>query len=166
VFWFSARLAKATTLVQPASPLPHRAAEDELRARYAGARILLADDEPVHQEVTRILLEEAGMKVDSVGDGAQAVELSAAMDYDLILMDLRMPKLSGIEATQLIRALPGRSTTPILALTASVFGKDSESCLVAGMNDFVAKPVAPEALYALILKWLSHDSVAAQPKSE
>ena len=102
-------------------------------------------------------MEEAGLRVDLADNGAEAVEMAKETDYALIVMDLRMPVLDGVEATWLIRTVPGRASTPILALTASVFNKDSERCFAAGMNDFITKPVSAEDLFATLLKWLSRD---------
>ncbi len=154
VFWFSARLAKIARLIDGEPLKDPRCAEKALIASCTGARILLAEDEPFNQEVTKILMEEAGLRVDVADDGAAAVAMSAKTDYDLILMDLRMPVLSGVEATRQIRRLHGRAKTPILALTASVFTKHSDECFAAGMNDFIGKPVGPELLFATLLKWL------------
>ena len=75
--------------------------------------------------------------------------------YDLILMDMQMPRLSGVEATRRIRALPGYADTPIIGLTAYAFPQDRDACLQAGMNAHVAKPLKSGALYALVLTWLT-----------
>ena len=78
-------------------------------------------------------------------------------DYALVLMDVQMPGMTGLEAARAIRALPGKGDTPIVALTASCFGDDRRACEAAGMNDFIAKPLEPEQLYATVLKWLERD---------
>lgn len=101
------------------------------------------------------MLESAGLVVDLAEDGVDAVELAKGKDYDLILLDLQMPRMNGIDAARLIRALPGRLAVPILALTANAFAGDREKCLEAGMNDHIGKPVDPDQLFATLLKWLS-----------
>jgi CheY-like chemotaxis protein len=154
-FWFTARLGKTTDAVSPAATYSQEDAETRLKARFAGARLLLAEDEPVNQEVSRGLLEAVGFAVDVAEDGTVAVALAKQNRYALILMDMQMPKLNGLDATQQIRTLPGYQDTPILAMTANAFGEDRQICLDAGMNDHIAKPVDPEVLFQTLLKWLA-----------
>jgi CheY-like chemotaxis protein len=121
---------------------------------FSGTRILLAEDEPINQEVSRGLLEDAGLVVDLAEDGAQAVTLARQNRYALILMDMQMPNLNGVDATKAIRALPGYAEIPILAMTANAFDEDRQVCLDAGMNDHIGKPVDPDKLFETLLKWL------------
>jgi PAS domain S-box-containing protein len=154
-FWLTVRLGKPTDVVVSASTVTGDTAEARLHAQFAGTCILLAEDEPINQEVSRMLLEEVGLVVDVAGDGVQAVEMAQRTHYALILMDIQMPNLNGIEATRAIRALPGYAETPILAMTANAFTEDHQVCIEAGMNDHIGKPVDPEKLFKTLLKWLS-----------
>ncbi|MBK7898752.1 MAG: PAS domain-containing protein [Azonexus sp.] len=151
-FWFTARLAKGA---QPreAEGAPD-ASESRLRRDFPGRRILVVEDEPVNREIVRLMLEDCGLRVDLAPDGAQAVTCAASSPYDLILMDVQMPVLDGLEATRRVRALPGGTRVPILALTANAFESDRERCRAAGMDDFLTKPVVPADLYGTVLRWL------------
>ncbi|MBI5790227.1 MAG: PAS domain-containing protein [Rhodocyclales bacterium] len=154
-FWFTVVLRKGSRSTQPA-PTPVAAADEgRLRAEHFGARILLAEDEPINAEVSGLLLEAVGLQVDHAEDGAAAVALASTRRYALILMDMQMPRLNGVDATRAIRALPGHERTPILAMTANAFDDDRQICLDAGMNDHISKPVNPDVLYRTVLKWLS-----------
>ncbi|MFO1338206.1 MAG: response regulator [Burkholderiaceae bacterium] len=128
-------------------------AEVMLRTRHRGQRILLAEDNPINQEVTAELLANAGLLVETAENGASAVELATTRPYDLVLMDMQMPVMDGLEATREIRRRLG-SALPVVAMAANAFGEDRTACLAVGMNDHVAKPVDPEALYATLLRWL------------
>ena len=129
--------------------------EDILRRDYPATRVLLVEDDLVNQEVALIHLELLGWVPDVVGNGKEAVERIAANHYDLVLMDMQMPVMGGLEATRLIRQLPERQNIPILAMTANAFDEDRAACLEAGMSDFVTKPVTPGVLFKLMYKWLS-----------
>jgi signal transduction histidine kinase/ActR/RegA family two-component response regulator len=154
-FWFTVRLGKASAAVSLAPTFAHESAEARLRTRFAGTRLLLAEDEPVNQEVSRGVLEDVGLVVDVAEDGTVAVALAKRHRYALILMDMQMPKLNGLDATRQIRTLPDYEHTPILAMTANAFGEDRQVCIDAGMNDHIAKPVDPDVLFETLLKWLS-----------
>lgn len=153
-FWFTVRLPK--TLKKPVSIMPiNETAEVRLKAEFLGTRILLVEDEPINQEVSCWLLQEVGLIVDLAEDGAQAVEMARQTQYALILMDMQLPVMNGIEATRIIRTLEGYANTPILAMTANAFTEDRLACVEAGMNDHIGKPVVPDSLYDTLLHWLS-----------
>jgi CheY-like chemotaxis protein len=95
------------------------------------------------------------LSVDTADDGVEAVRLSTENDYALILMDMQMPNMDGLEATRRIRQGRHGADTPIVAMTANAFAEDRARCLEAGMNDFLTKPVMPETLYGVVDTWLS-----------
>jgi signal transduction histidine kinase len=153
-FWFSVRLGRSKEPPAPSVVAVHYAAEAQIKSRYAGIPILLVEDEPINQEVSRGLLEAVGLTVDLAEDGVQAVAMAQESSYQLILMDIQLPRLNGIEATRIIRTLPGYQYVPILAMTANAFDEDRKECLDVGMNDHISKPVDPAVLFNTLLKWL------------
>ena len=155
IFWFSARLEIAES--SPAMPelIATEFGPQEICERHAGTRLLLAEDDPVNQEVALALLEDSGLLIDIAENGRQAVDMASQGNYALILMDMQMPQMGGLEAAREIRKIPAYAATPILAMTANAFDEDKESCRNSGMDDFIPKPVIPGVLYRKLLEWLA-----------
>ncbi len=152
-FWFTAVLQRG----QERRSAARRTLADAgraLRETRHGARLLLVEDNPVNREVAVEILKRVGMRVDTAETGRIAVEMVLANRYDLVLMDVQMPEMDGLEATTVIRAQPAFAQLPILAMTANAFDHDRRDCMAAGMNDFVGKPVVPQELYATLMRWL------------
>ncbi len=123
-------------------------------SRLRGARILLAEDNELNQEVALGLLKDAQMSIDVAENGEAAVRMAGTNKYDLVLMDMQMPVMDGVAATKAIRIKPQLGTLPIVAMTANVMAADREKCIEAGMNDHVAKPIDPDELFATLLRWI------------
>lgn len=129
-------------------------AEREL-GNISGIKILLAEDNEINQDVICLLLQSSGLYVKVADNGQTAVDLAKTKVYDLILMDIQMPVLDGLQATKKIREIPELNQLPIIAMTANAFSEDRQKCMEAGMNDFLAKPVITENLYVMLHKYLS-----------
>ena len=158
-FWFTARL-QAAGRQQQMAPTPQQAVvasrgvEQTLKDRHRNSRVLIADDNRINQELATELLRLVELQVEVADNGRIAVDMARRGGYDLILMDMQMPEMDGLEATRLIRTVPELDATPIVAMTASAFGADRDACLAAGMNDHIGKPVNPATLYEKLLRWL------------
>lgn len=145
---------------RPPSPLLERLAP------IRGARVLVVEDNELNQEVAAGLLGGAGFETHVASDGREAVEKVSREEYDLVLMDMQMPVMDGLQAATEIRRLPGRESLPIVAMTANAMQQDREACLAAGMNDFLSKPVEPEALWDRLLRWIKPHPSEAAPAPE
>ncbi|WP_421934964.1 ATP-binding protein [Phenylobacterium sp.] len=147
VFWFEIDAPLAETVTQPASGMR--------KIGDLGARVLLVDDHPVNRELGATVLTLLGCEVVLAENGEDAVAAARDSGVDLILMDVHMPRMDGLEATRLIRALGGRcATLPIIAMSADVMPEMEARCLKAGMNDAVGKPIQIEALHGVLARWL------------
>jgi hypothetical protein len=153
-FWFTARLKKHAGLPMPPSDA-HARAETLLLRHHVGRRVLLAEDDPTNRDVIEELLASVGLDCEVACDGQEAVDKALATDFDLILMDMQMPRLDGLAAARQICAHAKGSPPMIVALTANVFAEDKQRCLDAGMREFLPKPVDPAKLYATLLDALN-----------
>ena len=122
--------------------------------------ILLAEDNPINQMVAASILDEMAYKVDIAEDGKQAIAALHKKPYDVIFMDMQMPEMDGLEATRRIRAdFPSAHQPIIVAMTANAMESDKQECLLAGMNDYISKPVLPEAVETVLKRWCSEHSI-------
>jgi signal transduction histidine kinase/ABC-type amino acid transport substrate-binding protein/DNA-binding response OmpR family regulator len=159
-FWFTLPLARAP--FAEAAPAPVHASPV---VNLGGTRVLLAEDNPINQQVAVELLQGAGVAVDVAGNGQEALGMVKSRPYDAVLMDLQMPVMDGLQATQAIRAVPELRALPIIAMTASVMAGDRDRCLAAGMNDHVSKPISIEQLMATLARWLPGRAGAPAPSA-
>lgn len=154
-FWFDLPLRPAETPRPTAGDArPEPGVDAGPRAAPTTAprpiRILLAEDNPVNQLVAQAILERRGHSVHVVANGLLAVEAVKTGDFELVLMDVRMPEMDGLEATRAIRALTEHGTLPIVALTAHALAEERQRCFDAGMDDFLSKPFIPDQLFAVV----------------
>ncbi|RCW64710.1 hybrid sensor histidine kinase/response regulator [Pseudorhodoferax soli] len=148
---------RALSVAQPATePVPRAALQSDAPhlAPLRGALVLLVDDNDLNRQIGTELLEAVGIQVEVAEDGQQALDRLAAKPYELVLMDMQMPVMDGLEATRAIRRNPRWQQLPVLAMTANAMASDRQRCLDAGMNSHIAKPIDPNELYAQLLQWL------------
>ena len=156
---------RAQPFAQPQAPT----AADHRLAAIRGARILLVEDNDINQQVARELLEDGGLVVEVADNGEIALEKLRAGSYDLVFMDMQMPVMDGVTATRRIRAMKEFDTLPVVAMTANAMEQDRRKCLEAGMNDFLVKPIDPQDMWNILLRWVrargvaSTDAPAAKP---
>jgi CheY-like chemotaxis protein len=154
VFAFTARFATADDAPAPAARATSQEDVAAARARLAGARILVAEDNAFNQLVIRKLITRCGATATVCSNGREAIEALMREPFDLVLMDVQMPELDGYEATRRIRATPALAGQRIIAMTANAMVEDRRRCVEAGMDDFETKPIDPDRLYLTLAKWL------------
>lgn len=166
-FWFSlwleiiqADCPDCTTNNEPPSATSE-SAEQQLRRKFAGTPVLVVEDSLINQEIVCSFLEEIGFLPECADNGRIAIEMAGRKHYALILMDMLMPEMDGVDATLVLRRMPALDTVPILALTASAFDQDRERCLAAGMDDHLSKPLDPHPFFTTILRWLESPRTGA-----
>ncbi|WP_343803775.1 response regulator [Marinobacterium maritimum] len=131
-----------------------------LQRHLPAGRVLLVEDNVLNQEVAVELLRQGGLAVDVASNGAQALERVSSQQYDLVLMDMQMPVMDGLTATRRLRAQKDYKNLPIVAMTANVMADDREACIAAGMDDYLAKPIDPEKLWAALRRWIKPEKSA------
>ncbi|WP_321532188.1 bacteriohemerythrin [uncultured Desulfuromonas sp.] len=152
-FWFTAHLKNEPSKTKTNDSTAENA-EALLKKFYRGQKILLVEDDEINQEIALDMLEDAGLLATIASDGAQAVKAVSKSEFALVLMDIQMPVMDGLEATKQIRKRPQYNSLPILAMTANASVEDKENCLAAGMQDVISKPVDPEQLFKTLVRWL------------
>jgi signal transduction histidine kinase/ActR/RegA family two-component response regulator len=164
-FWIILPFARQERRAAAASPAPSVPGALPPEDARLSERILVVEDNAVNQKLTVRLLAKLGYRADAVANGLEAVEAVRRIAYTLVLMDCQMPEMDGLQATAEIRKLEGSGRhTPIIALTAKVMPGDRETCLAAGMDDYLAKPVTPEELGAALRRWTCRQPALSAPR--
>lgn len=164
-FWFTAMLNKVEEGSQVRARVQVKNAFQEIAANFAGRRILLVEDNEINMMVATETLADAQLEIEVARDGLEALavmEAARPSEYAMILMDMQMPNMDGLEATREIRKMPLAHDLPIIAMTANAFNEDRDHCFEAGMDDFIAKPVEPDQMFTTILYWLRRGSRAEE----
>lgn len=157
-FWLTVRLGRGIAISPELPALAAPSAETLLRQDFRGSKVLVVEDDAINQTLIACLLEEVGLMAEMANNGQEALAKVAQTDYQLILMDVQMPMLDGLEATRRIRSLPGKGDVVIIAMTANSFSDDHANCLAAGMDDFIAKPYEPNVVFETLLRWLKKEN--------
>jgi signal transduction histidine kinase/CHASE1-domain containing sensor protein/ActR/RegA family two-component response regulator len=166
-FWFTTRFETAPGEAPDIESDDSRdGMKQELRARCSGTRVLLVDDEPISREVTRYLLEDLNFIVAPAEDGDAALDMARAQAFDLVLLDIHLPGRNGIDTARAIRSLPGCARVPVVGLSAGNADLAPVAWQAAGMDDGLAKPVEPDALYEMLLRWCRRADATAARKVE
>jgi signal transduction histidine kinase/DNA-binding NarL/FixJ family response regulator/HPt (histidine-containing phosphotransfer) domain-containing protein len=160
-FWFTADLEVGQGEGRQSPRLAVGNALEAMKTIH-GARVLLAEDNELNQQVAAELLADAGMVVDIANNGVEAVAMAQRAAYDIVLMDMQMPEMDGVEATRALRAIPALDALPVVAMTANAMQADRELCIQAGMVDFVTKPIEPDDLWRALLRWIPARQAALQ----
>ena len=162
-FWFEMVLGRAAGALQARSAVPAEIDQEDPKPRHVG-RILLAEDNPNNVDLATMILEGAGYKVDVANDGTQAIDALLRRRYDLVLMDMQMPRLDGVAAAREIRASERDGEhLPIVAMTANAMKNDQRRCFEAGMDDYFSKPFTPASLIDKVARWINHFPVSPAP---
>lgn len=137
----------------------------KISEKFPGKKILVADDYPVNQEITKEMLKLMDCDVDVAVDGVEAVKMYDSNKYDLIFMDVQMPEMDGYDATRKIRDVEGgQKRIPIVAITANALQGDKQKCLDSGMDDYISKPIKAENIEQVLIKFFKEDRNALQPE--
>lgn len=158
-FWFTANLALNRLMEEEDRP---RNITEEKLDYVKGKYILLVEDNELNQQVAMEILENMGFVIDIAENGEIAVTKVNEKHYDVVLMDMQMPVMDGVEAAKQIRENPKYESIPIIAMTANAMAADRERCLNAGMNDHITKPIDPKKLFTILLKWLPDKKIKVQ----
>ncbi|MDM5177577.1 ATP-binding protein [Massilia sp. DJPM01] len=171
LFWFELRLAAPAPAFAPELARSREQAGrvepvERTMARLAGKRLLLAEDNPLNQELTRILVERAGATMALAANGAEALVALAGGDFDCVLMDVQMPVMDGLRAARHIRADARLAKLPIIAMTANAFNSNRDNCLAAGMDDFLVKPIEAGLFYRTVAHWIDGCDAQQGPQAD